>query len=156
MAQNSEYIIRDSLNKMLKNLGIIGLAYRFPQSKYTQQVTDILMDTTVGYYLAVECKSYMMKTSYNIDNMFQYDTNGKSQLERLVEFANLTDRDALVMCEIRKGRGKKNELYIIDAKHLLHMRRNGIKSFKITDMQKYEKHIGYYDITTYFGFLDEL
>jgi len=94
-----------SFNKYLNDNGI---AYRLKQSKFAEQIIDVLVDFMYGIRgFAVECKSvdYYDGTKFYLSSRF-----GNGQIERINKFVTLSGRRGILLVELRMGKGNRNKV----------------------------------------------
>lgn len=115
-----------------------GIAFRLKQSRFTYQIIDVLVDSGVHGYYAVECKSvkYTHGRPIYFTQYFTVDKHGVSQITRTTDYVNASGRTGILMVEIRRGRGKKNLWYIYPWTLVDEKFNNGDKGITWKDIRK--------------------
>lgn len=103
---NFENELCKAINNSFKEKGI---AYRRKQARYTSQIFDILVDHPKKY-MVIECKSISTKAT---NKLYQSQHFSNNQIDRESKFAHKSGRDAFLSVELRRGRGKPREAYIV-------------------------------------------
>lgn len=129
-------------NSFFERNGIDAVAYRVKQHKYTSQIVDILVDSRLRkYYLAIEAKSISVargQKSIYFTQHFSVDRDGRHQIERISEFLSRSGRRGFLAVELRMGRGKHNELFIIKWRDIQKRYEEG-KGFRVDEIMRYPK-----------------
>ena len=143
-----------SFNKFFKGESQIkGIAYRRKQSRFTQQVLDVLVDSPdLKFYLGIECKSISIKKGANKLYFSQHFSN--RQIERTTFFLNKSGRKGYLAVEIKRGRGKSKKAYMIDWGIIEDRYSKNQKGLSIKEIKSVGKEIdrisGWYDISSCF------
>lgn len=101
------------LNQFIKTHHIQGFAYRLKQSRFTNPLVDVLVDSiNPSCHLSIECKSIIDKKLY-FSQHFPSDKEGVHQVDAISEFLNETGRTGYLAVEFRQGLGKPSEGFLI-------------------------------------------
>jgi len=106
MKNDFEADLIKSLNFHLKDNGI---AFRLKQAEYTNQIVDILIDSTKYGYIFIEAKS-MDYIKY--DKLYFNGRFSDGQIEGIEEFRKKSGRKGFLFVELRQGKGNKNIVLI--------------------------------------------
>lgn len=98
--------LKNAINTNLEEIGE-GIAYRRKQAQYTSQILDVIVDNP---YIGIECKSVSKKSS---KKLYFSQHFSEDQVERTTEFLDKSDRAGFLALEIRRGRGKSRQAYLI-------------------------------------------
>lgn len=117
-----ERSIVNMFNRYFENSEINGIAHRKKMSRFTSQLCDVLVDSQHhAFYLAIEAKSIKEKKNNKLyfSTHFSENDNGH-QVERIGDFIDRSGRVGLLCLELKRGRGKARECYMLP----FHMLRN--------------------------------
>ena len=130
----------DTLNAHFHTNGIEAIAYRQKQSRFSEQWVDITVDSLDSeWYLAVEVKSKRGRRALNFNSDFTTNKDGEHQLARMMSFCKLSGRTPYIVYYCRMGRGRPNEVYVLDGYELFLSYLNGNTSIKAKELSKYNK-----------------
>jgi len=139
-----ESTLVSSLNAHFNSKRICAIAYRLKQSRFAGQYTDINIDSRDDkWYLAIEVKMKRGKHALNFNSDFTTDIEGVHQLTRLIEYAKVSGRRAIIYLYCRMGQGKDVLKYTFDAKYIYALYKNGAKSLKANEFE--QNNIGWFD-----------
>lgn len=105
----------NAFNKFFEEEGIDGIAHRKKQHRFSSQLCDVLVDSEHEmFYLAIENKS-VKESSTNKLYFSQHFSNSENghQVDRISEFLDRSGRKGLLAVEIKRGRGRPREAYIV-------------------------------------------
>ena len=116
-----ERTLVEGLNQYFDNNDISAVAYRRKQHRFSSQVLDILVDSfDREYYLGIECKSISLAKGTNKLYFSQHFSDG--QIERINRFLEKSGRMGWLATELRKGRGRPREAYMVSWNTLIDKR----------------------------------
>lgn len=104
-----------AFNQFFEDEEINGIAHRKKQHRFSSQLCDVLVDSEHDmFYLAIENKS--VKTSSTNKLYFSQHfsvSDGGHQVERISDFLDKSGRKGLLAVELKRGRGRPREAYIV-------------------------------------------
>ena len=117
---------RKTVNMLNEFMEKDGFAYRLKQSRFASQIIDVLLDSRIYGYYAIECKSIKFTTNKKDVGrpiyFNQYFTTSKKdnshQINNISEFIHKSGRVGIFLIELRRGPGHKNEMYAMSWKRL--------------------------------------
>ena len=99
-----------------------GIAFRLKQSHFYTQFIDILVDSKDhAHYLAIECKSISINKKYPPKFYFSkwtIDKKGRHQIDRISEFIQKGQRFGILAAQLRQGKGRPVENYLVPWTHV--------------------------------------
>lgn len=114
---NFERELVKSFNDFFEKSGIDAIAYRMKQHRFSQQMLDVLVDSSdKQFYLGIECKSISPSKGANalyFSQHFSVDKNGEHQVAKMHEFLRKSGRTGYVAVELKMGSGKSKAAYFI-------------------------------------------
>jgi len=114
---NFERELVKSFNDAFSERGIDAIAYRIKQHRFSQQMLDILVDSSDRQlYLGIECKSISPSkgvTALYFSQHFSVDKKGAHQVEKMHEFIHRSGRTGYLAVELRRGSGKSKVAHFI-------------------------------------------
>src|SRR3989338_1211318 len=103
-----------SLNKFFDAHGIKAFAHRLKQSRFAEQLCDILVDSkNPRFYLAIENKSLQKGTNALYFSQHFSATKEGHQIERMSRYLKLSGRQGFLAVELRGEKGMAPEAYLI-------------------------------------------
>ncbi|MDY6777549.1 MAG: hypothetical protein SVU32_02695 [Candidatus Nanohaloarchaea archaeon] len=110
-----ERALVEAFNQYFNDNGVQGIAYRRKQHRFSSQFVDVLVDSAhPDFYLAIENKS--LKTENNGTLYFSQhfsEADDRHQVERITEFLNRSGRNGFLAVELKRGRGRSRQAYMI-------------------------------------------
>jgi Holliday junction resolvase len=117
LMSNFERELVKSFNEFFERSAIDAIAYRIKQHRFSQQMLDILVDSSDRqFYLGIECKSISPSkgaTSLYFSQHFSVDKKGEHQVAKMHEFLRKSGRTGYVAVELKMGSGKSKAAYFI-------------------------------------------
>jgi Holliday junction resolvase len=114
---NFERELVRSFNAFFGEQYIEAIAYRIKQHRYSQQMLDILVDSSdYRLYLGIECKSISPSkgaTALYFSQHFSVNKRGEHQVAKMQEFIRKSGRAGYLAVELRMGSGKSKAAYFI-------------------------------------------
>ena len=114
---NFERELVKSFNGFFKQRGIDAIAYRMKQHRFSQQMLDVLVDSSDrGLYLGIECKSISTSkgaAALYFSQHFSVDKKGEHQVAKMQKFIRRSGRIGYLAVELRGGSGKPKTAYFI-------------------------------------------
>lgn len=111
----------NSFNKYFDQEGMQGIAHRKKQHRFSSQLCDVLVDSPhETFYLAIENKSVKESSTNKLYFSQHFSiSDGGHQVERITDFLNRSGRTGFLAVEIKRGRGRSREAYMVPWKYLL-------------------------------------
>jgi len=142
---NFERELVKSFNEFFEQGGIDAIAYRMKQHQYSQQMLDILVDSSDRqFYLGIECKSISLSkgaTSLYFSQHFSVDKKGEHQVAKMHEFLRKSGRTGYVAVELKMGSGKSKAAYFIAWPQVWERFSRGQSGFSIEEIKR-NAHVG--------------
>jgi len=114
---NFERELVKSFNVFFLERGIDAIAYRMKQHRFSQQMLDVLVDSSDReLYLGIECKSISTSkgaAALYFSQHFSVDKKGNHQVAKMQEFIKRSGRIGYLAVELRMGSGKSKTAYFI-------------------------------------------
>jgi hypothetical protein len=114
---NFERELVRSFNAFFGQRGIEAIAYRMKQHRFSQQMLDVLVDSSDRrLYLGIECKSISPSkgaTALYFSQHFSVNKRGEHQAAKMQEFLRKSGRTGYLAVELRMGSGKSKAAYFI-------------------------------------------
>jgi len=119
--------------------GIDALAYRRWAPERSHQEFDLVCDSAdIGFYLAIECKSVSEQSTKALYFKSHFSApNGNHQLDRERDWLRRTGRIGLLAVEIRAGKGKQREAYMIPFMEVMDVYRAGATGLPLANVRHY-------------------
>jgi len=97
-----------------------GIAHRKKQHRFTSQLCDVLVDSEHdSLYLAIEAKSLKAHKNNKLYFSQHFSENNEAhQVERISNFIHRSGRLGLLCLELKHGRGKPRECYMLPWHHI--------------------------------------
>lgn len=131
--------IVNAFNRFFEEEDIDAYAHRKKQHRFTSQVCDVLVDSPHEmFYLAIENKS--VKTSSTGKLYFTQhfsETEELHQVERIQDFIDRSGRKGLLAVELKRGRGKQREAYMVPWEKISRSYSNGEKGISIEEIREH-------------------
>ena len=106
-----------SFNDYFCESGIDAIAYRMKQHRFSQQMLDVLVDSSDRrLYLGIECKSISAAkgaTALYFSQHFSVNKRGEHQATKMQEFIQKSGRTGYLAVELRMGSGKSKAAYFV-------------------------------------------
>ncbi|MFB6292164.1 MAG: hypothetical protein ABEI58_02105 [Candidatus Nanohaloarchaea archaeon] len=105
----------NAFNDFFEEEDIDGIAHRKKQHRFSSQLCDVLVDSPHEmFYLAIENKSVKTSSTNKLyfSQHFSSSKNGH-QVERISEFLDRSGRKGLLAVELKRGRGRPREAYLV-------------------------------------------
>ncbi len=105
----------NAFNQFFEEEGINGFAHRKKQHRFSSQICDVLVDSKHDmFYLAIENKSVKTDSTGKLYFSQHFSSSdGGHQVERISEFLERSGRKGYLAVELKRGRGKPREAYIV-------------------------------------------
>lgn len=97
-----------------------AIAHRKKQHRFTSQLCDVLVDSSEdSLYLAIEAKSIKAHKNNKLYFSQHFSENEEAhQVERISNFIKRSGRLGLLCLELKHGRGKPRECYMLPWHHI--------------------------------------
>jgi len=142
-----------SLNSYFKSKDINAIAYRRKQHRFSSQFIDVLVDSlNPDFYMAIENKSISTKKGAKCLYFSQHFS--KTQVEDIDIFLKRSGRRGYLAVELKRGRGKNREAFVIPWADVIRKYEKGEVGFDIEEIRTFKKIYGKdseYDITSFLG-----
>lgn len=105
----------NAFNDFFEDEDIDGIAHRKKQHRFSSQLCDVLVDSEHEmFYLAIENKSVKESSTNKLYFSQHFSmSDGGHQIDRISDFLDRSGRKGLLAVEIKKGRGRPREAYIV-------------------------------------------
>jgi len=137
---NFERELVKSFNDFFMQRDIDGIAYRIKQHRYSQQMLDVLVDSSDrGLYLGIECKSISLSkgaAALYFSQHFSVDKRGEHQVVKMQEFIRRSGRIGYLAVELRMGSGKPKTAYFISWPDVWYRYSSGQSGFSTEEIRK--------------------
>lgn len=128
-----------AFNNFFEEEDISAFAHRKKQHRFSSQVCDVLVDSKHEmFYLAIENKS--VKTSSTGKLYFSQhfsEANNLHQVERISDFVEKSGRKGFLAVELKRGRGKPREGYMIPWRKIRERYENGNPGMSIEEIKQH-------------------
>lgn len=134
-----ERALVNSFNDYFEDEDMQGIAHRKKQHRFSSQLCDVLVDSPhETFYLAIENKSIKESSTNKLyfSQHFSVSDNGH-QIERITDFLNRSGRTGFLAVEIKRGRGKARQAYMVPWNYLLEMYESDEAGVPIEDIRRF-------------------
>lgn len=132
-----------AFNKLFQQEKIEGIAHRKKQHRFSSQLCDVLVDSPhETFYLAIENKSIKSKSTNKLYFTQHFSkSEGGHQIERITDFLNKSGRKGFLAVEIKRGRGKPRQAYMVPWEILKNKYNSEEKGMSIEEIKQHPQII---------------
>ncbi len=126
-----------AFNSFFEEEDIDGFAHRKKQHRFSSQICDVLVDSPHEmFYLAIENKSVKTSSTNKLyfSQHFSSSEDGH-QVERISDFLDRSGRKGLLAVELKRGRGRPREAYLVPWNEIRRRYENGEAGLSIEDIR---------------------
>lgn len=134
-----ERALVNSFNDYFEDEELEGIAHRKKQHRFSSQLCDVLVDSPhETFYLAIENKSIKESSTNKLYFSQHFSvSDGGHQIERITDFLNRSGRTGFLAVEIKRGRGKARQAYMVPWNYLLEMYQSDEAGVPIEDIRSF-------------------
>jgi len=129
----------NSFNSFFEEETIEGIAHRMKQHRFSSQLCDVLVDSPHDmFYLAIENKSVKTSSTNKLyfTQHFSVSDNGH-QVKRISDFLDRSGRKGFLAVELKKGRGRPREAYMVPWTFVRESFENGEKGLHLDEIKEF-------------------
>lgn len=134
-----ERALVNSFNDYFEDEDMQGIAHRKKQHRFSSQLCDVLVDSPhETFYLAIENKSIKESSTNKLYFSQHFSvSDGGHQIERITDFLNRSGRTGFLAVEIKRGRGKARQAYMVPWNYLLEVYESDEAGVPIEDIRNF-------------------
>jgi hypothetical protein len=134
-----ERALVNSFNDYFEDEELEGIAHRKKQHRFSSQLCDVLVDSPhETFYLAIENKSIKESSTNKLYFSQHFSvSDGGHQIDRITDFLNRSGRTGFLAVEIKRGRGKARQAYMVPWNYLLKMYESDEAGVPIEDIRSF-------------------
>lgn len=134
-----ERALVNSFNDYFEDEEMEGIAHRKKQHRFSSQLCDVLVDSPhETFYLAIENKSIKESSTNKLYFSQHFSVSDKGhQIERITDFLNRSGRTGFLAVEIKRGRGRPRQAYMVPWNYLLEMYESDEAGVPIEDIRRF-------------------